>query len=415
MGKVTLVLLCAFVFMVPFEGMMWFEDAPSASKILGAVVACSALVAFLTGHRLRVLPAPLVVCCLIVLEAVLSLTWSVDQEFTLTLLRRLLQLAVFAFLIWEFAVTYDDQLWVFRTFLLGMLVPLAMTFFAFHSASELDVEAGERFTGGGHNANYLAMMSSVAIMIAVYLATNPRPLDRLLRWFYWGFAAVTAMQIFLTGSRGGIVSLVICGFFAMITAGASRRRIIAVAQVLALVVVAFIFFRVAVSQELRDRLMFRGGGASVEDDPRVRIIKRGWAAYSRHELLGVGFGAFVPATAEPEDTHMQASHNTFLSYLVELGPLGITLYLVYLTLLVRAVWRLPKREKLMWLGIIAISLTLAVLGGSTIDKLTWFLYPMAIAQAAALGRPSGRRRRQRLPRGVALPVVAPLRPDLRKS
>ena len=201
--------------------------------------------------------------------------------------------------------------------------------------------------------------------------------------------------------------MVICGFFALIMAGASRRRILAVAQVLGLVLVAFIFFRLTVSQELRDRLMFRGGaGSSIEDDPRVRIIKRNLEAFSGHELLGVGFGASISATTTEEAPHGAPAHNTFLFYLVELGIVGTTLYLVYLLSLFRAVWRLSRREKLMWLGILAISLINALGGGSTVDKLTWFLYPMAMAQAAALSQPSRKRRQKTPPRRCTSPSGA---------
>jgi hypothetical protein len=51
--------------------------------------------------------------------------------------------------------------------------------------------------------------------------------------------------------------------------------------------------------------------------------------------------------------------------------------------------------------------------GSQRDKFTWFVYAMAMVQEAALAQPSRKSRRQSLPRGMALPVVSPLRPDLR--
>jgi O-antigen ligase len=394
--------------------MLYFEEAPSGSKILGVLLVGLALVSFLAGHRVRKLPAPLVLCVVITLLAVLSMLWTVDKEDTWKGVQRLIQVLVFALLIWEFVVTYQDQLWVFRIFLLGMLVPAVMMFSSFRGASQMDIESGERFSGGGHNANYLAYMLCDAILIAIYLATNPHPLDRALRWCYWGFAGIAGIEVFLTGSRGGFVALLITGLFALIAAGVSRRRFLAVAQVLALLLVAFLFLRLAASQELRDRITFGGGGGtSVEDDPRVRIINRGLEAFSGNKLLGVGYGAFVTAAFKGEE-HAAASHNTFLAYLVELGITGLSLYCIYLVMLFRAIWRLPRREKWMWLGILSISLTLAVGGGSTIDKLTWFLYAMALVQSAALAQPGRKRRAKPASRGVVLRGIAPLRPDLRK-
>ena len=61
-----------------------------------------------------------------------------------------------------------------------------------HFAGRLRIAAedGARYTGGGSDMNYLAYMCSAAILIAVYLATNPLPLDRFCRWFYWGMAVL---------------------------------------------------------------------------------------------------------------------------------------------------------------------------------------------------------------------------------
>ena len=123
-----------------------------------------------------------------------SLSWSATPDDSADYLKRLAQLLVFFLLIWEFAVTYDDQLWIFRSFLLGMAVPALMALLGISVSMALDIESGERFSGGGQDLNYLAYMLNVAILVAIYLAGSSRPLDRFLRWWYWGFAAWWALQ-----------------------------------------------------------------------------------------------------------------------------------------------------------------------------------------------------------------------------
>ncbi len=67
MGKVTLFLLCGFVAFLPFEMMAAFEDLPSGGKLLGMALVSSAIVAILTGHRLRMLSPPMVMRVVLVL------------------------------------------------------------------------------------------------------------------------------------------------------------------------------------------------------------------------------------------------------------------------------------------------------------------------------------------------------------
>ena len=55
---------------------------------------------------------------------------------------RVAQILLLVLLIWEFAVTYQDQLWPLRSLLVGMLVPLAMAFAAFRGSSRIAAEEG---------------------------------------------------------------------------------------------------------------------------------------------------------------------------------------------------------------------------------------------------------------------------------
>ena len=56
----------------------------------------------------------------------LSICWSLAPDATWDCLPKLAQLLIFIFLLWEFAVSYQDQLWLLRSLVLGMLVPLSM-------------------------------------------------------------------------------------------------------------------------------------------------------------------------------------------------------------------------------------------------------------------------------------------------
>ncbi len=404
MSKLTLILLCAFVFMLPFEAMLWFnaEDIPSVSKFIGVALVGSALVAFLAGHPLRMPNLAVLLRILIVVLCAISYAWSVNQDETISYLKRLAQLLIFFLLIWEFAVSYDDQLWVFRSLLAGMIVPAFMALRAFQSASRVEIESGERFTGGGQDLNYLAYMLCVAVLISVYMARNQRPLDRALRWGYWGLAAWCVLQTMLTGSRGGLLSLLITSVFVALLSGmkvgkALARKIMRIAIRLVLILaVGWFLGRTFVPQELFNRFTLGGaGGTSIEDDPRVRIWNRGMEGFWKHPIMGVGCAGFYTVAADEKGV-ARAPHSTFISVLVELGVVGLALYLLFLALLFRAAWRLPHRERLFWLGVLSISVLNCITCGSQGDKFTWFLYAMVVVQEAALGPLNKRRARPAL-------------------
>ena len=260
-----------------------------------------------------------------------------SAEDTLFYIPRVTQILILVLLIWEFAATYQDQIWPLRSLLVGMLVPLAMAFASFRGSSRFAAEEGARYTGGGLDMNYLAYMCSAAILIAVYLATNPLPWDRFCRWFYWGMAVLCAITTVLTGSRGGFGCMLAAGLFSMVLAGVSRRRILTVLQVLAAVACVYFLARYIVPAALLNRVVW---DEPIAEDPRWGIWQRGLAVFWQHPLLGVGAGTYATATAVLGQRTMTA-HNTFISILVELGTVGLALYLWYTIMLFRAAGGCP--------------------------------------------------------------------------
>ena len=415
MSKVTMFLLCAFVAFLPFEMMAWIGDLPSGAKVAGMLVMISGALAFLAGHPVRMLSLPMTMRVAIVLYSAMSLGWSLAPEATQANLPRIALLLIFVLLIWEFAVTYTDQVWLLRSVLVGMIVPLSMAFGAFGGVTRTTAETTEmRFTGGGHDANYLAFMYSISILIAVYLASSSLPLDRYFRWFYWGMAVLCAMGTFLTGSRGGFLCLVVAAVWSMVLAGVSRRRITTIVQILAGTLLVYFLAREFVPTILLNRVTAEQGFDAHTLHVRFGYWERGMAAYLRSPLLGVGAGAYGPAALMVTGEYTGVAHNAFISVLVELGIVGLALYLSYIVLLFRAAWGMARREKLLWTGIMVVWCLGASSAGSQIDKFSWFLHVMVLTQAAirpqrALRKPSP------YPQRVVPIVRGPMPPRLGSS
>jgi len=387
---------------MPFEGMGYLENLPSAAKLIGVMIVGAAFLAFLAGHAPRMLSLPMVLRVVLVLYSAASLVWSFDRDVTADYLPRIAQVLVLVLLIWEFAVTYKDQMWILRSLLVGMLVPLTMAFAGFRGTSQFEAESGARFSGGGLDLNYLAYMCSVSIVISVYLATNASsPLDRFFRWFYWVMAVLCALETTLTGSRGGFICMLVASVFAMVLAGVSRRRILTILQVLVVTVFVYVLVRYIVPAALLNRVTQE---QSIMEDPRFGIWMRGFATYPKYPLFGAGAGVYADVTAVSGEK-MRVAHNTFLSVLVELGGIGFLLYVWYTILLFRASWRLPWREKILCTGVMVIWFLNANSAGSQIDHFSWFLHVTVLVLAAAYTtQPRSVKRRPPYP-SPNLPVV----------
>jgi O-antigen ligase len=332
------------------------------------------------------------------------MTWSLDQEPDFGTVTRMGLGLIFAILIWEFAVTYRQQLWPLRSLLIGMLVPLYMMFASFLGAYHMEWENETvQFTGGGHDQNYIAMMFANGIVVAVYFATSPG-LDRRLPLVYWRFSALAAIAAMLTGSRSGFVCLVLAAIFAALLVGLSRRRMIQSACVLGLILFVFAMSRYVVPMALQARatdFSLESGGLAT----RLAYWQRGLTvSFPQNPLAGIGAGGYAPVTTALTGTKTATAHNNIILVLVELGIVGLLIYLGMLYSTFRGVWSLPRREKILWSGILLIWFVESMAISSLTDKLAWFLLAMAACQAAAAASAlAGQRRLARRSVGLQHP------------
>ena len=395
MSRVAFFLLCLFAAFLPFEMLAAFEWLPSGAKMLGLACLAAGLLAFMTGHPLRMLSWVMTWRVALALWSGISFLWSMDREITLETIPRLGQDLILILLLWEFAVSYRDQLWLLRSLLLGMFVPLGMQLASFGRLGRGGENVEEmRVSGGGHDLNYLAMMFAVSIVIAVYLATNSSRLDRKVRWGYWGYTAAAVLGALLTGSRAGLACLMVTGFFCMLLAGFSLRRALQWSKYLVPASLLALVVRFVVPAALQSRLL---EGTATADSFAVRIgyWTRGiTSSFVAQPMTGVGLGGYSAVTTALTGTKTGVAHNVAISILVELGVVGIVLFLVFVVSLYRAAWHMPWREKCFALALLTVWLIASMSAGSQIDHFSWFLQGLVATMAAACQqKPQGGRSR----------------------
>ncbi len=411
MGNFAVFFLCIFTAFLPFEMLGALRGLPSVARLLGGIVLAACVLAVVAGHRLRPLRAVVIMQIVFVAWAVLTWAWTMAPDDTQEWCVRILLNLIFAILVWEFAVTYGQQRWILRSFLIGLLVPLSLTLATFAGFYHMDVNMeGEavRLTGGGNDQNYLAMILSMGIVMAIYFATTSSGLDRWLRPFYWTFSALAAISAMLTGSRGGLVCLVLAAIYGAFLAGISPRRIFYSVAVLAFIVFVVVLIRVLVPAALQERVV----GLTEESGrlgPRLLYWQRGLTVtFPKSPVVGVGLGGFRPVTTALTGTRTDVAHNMLISNLVELGIVGLLIYLSLWFCVFRSALGFPRREKLLWLGICSIWFWESMLTTLLADKLFWLLPALLASQAVVMVRPRAGKRLASRGR-VGLPVIGPPR------
>ena len=409
MSKIALFMLCLFVAFLPFEMMAAFGELPSGAKLLGMVVVGTALAAFIAGHPVRLIPLALVLRIALVAWAVFSLGWSYAPDDSLAAIPRHLQLLVFVLIVWEFAVTYRDHLWLLRAYLFGMFMPLLMVYadrWGLYHIREASEEVG-RSSGGGQDANYLAAMLAITMVLAVYLATNPQRFDRRVAPLYWLMVALAVPAILLTGSRSGFICLLAAVPCAMLVGGVSLRRALRLMGYGAAALAAVVIARYVVPALLWER--------STDLTTQVHTFESRYAYWERgmvygflpHPLAGIGVGAFSAGVTQMSGVWTGSAHNLVIYLLVELGVVGTVIFTVFIALVVRAAFQLPWREKALWLGILCIWFIMSMAVGSQTGKLDWLIQVLVLCQAAAFRRSAVK---GRSPRVAPLSGLAPGRP-----
>jgi O-antigen ligase len=193
----------------------------------------------------------------------------------------------------------------------------------------------ERLGGAGLDPNELAsvLVAAMALSAGLAVSLKGKPGLRLAAMAGGGFCLVATL---LTGSRGGMISIICVIVSGIVFAGRWRWRA-AVAGVL-VAVVAFFYITALAPTAVRDRITQSTQGEAPVLEGRTTLWKVGERMARANPVGGVGAGNFQvssrhyllqPGAVWRSDaiiTHPQIAHNTYLQILAELGIVGFLLF-----------------------------------------------------------------------------------------
>jgi len=203
-----------------------------------------------------------------------------------------------------------------------------------------------RLVGTLSDANeYAALCVPGLLIAAAFASTASTPLRRMA---FAGAGLLCALGIVLSGSRGGIIAIGAALMVWIVFGGRWRMRVLTASVAVVFILVGYVNVAASPATKARFETITQGEqfGKSAGTG-RADIWQVGLRAYRDHPTKGSGVGTFTEATprylAQPGLVRRgdfftetpKVAHNMYLHVLVEIGVVGLVLFLsIILTCLV---------------------------------------------------------------------------------
>ncbi|HHS83618.1 MAG TPA: O-antigen ligase domain-containing protein [Gammaproteobacteria bacterium] len=382
MDKLATLSIWVLIFTIPWQDMLMLPGIGTVSRFVGILVIAISAFATLYVQYARV---HLLNLAMFVFWAWGTTTylWSVDPEGTQIAIVSYFQIMVMMWLIFQWTTRPEDISRFLSAYVLGCYVSVGATLFAYIYNVE---SAYHRFAAAGFDPNDLAVIMSLGIPMAGYLAVVGRS-DRLV-WLYRAYPLLALVVVFLTGSRTGfLVAILGCSYMLWTYRDLSlQNKIIFPVSGL----IALLLLLPYIPVESLERIHTIGSSVSSGDlNYRTRIWAGamealGDASYGGLSILwGVGWDGF-PTVITPYLGVPFVSHNAYLSILIEVGLVGFVLFMLIIAMVLRYVLQMPGRERGLWLVLLSMWAIAAMVLNWEFRKETWFLFALAVAHANAV-------------------------------
>lgn len=363
---------------IPLENFL-VDSFGSASIVLGAPLALAAGWCLATTGRFRPMPAALLVLTAFAAWVTASILWARDSAESVRAARTYWQLLAFVWLSWQLLRTEKDVQAMLTGFLAGCVATAAAGWRAYVAGQSWgDTWEGQaRYVARGYDPNDMAVTLAFGIPVAVYLSlAGGRGRWRLAL----AYLPLAASAIALASSRGGTITAVVAMATVVPWLARRSRAMLVATLAVAAVGVAIVAMRVPSDSWLR-LFTIRDEIATGSVGDRGQLWRIGLEIFANHPVAGVGVGGYGWA-AYPAAGILTVAHNTPIEVAVDVGIIGLLLFLGTVALVVRGALHAARDHRAF-----ALSLMLVWFVGTTSlswagRKGTWFTFLVCAALAA---------------------------------
>ncbi|MEZ4656456.1 MAG: O-antigen ligase family protein [Caldilineaceae bacterium] len=373
------------IILMPWESFLILPGVGTASRFVGVVAAAFwVFTVFYTGKFRKLAPFHLVAFLFFLWNAI-TILWSIDPVETFLRSLTYMQLALFSLMLWDLFPTRANIQMGLQAYVLGAYVPAGSTIYNYMNGIAFSYG---RYASTGDNPNTTGILVALALPLVWYLAASSDTTGALrrLRWVNYVYIPVAMFAILLTATRFALLMAVPAMLFGLSTAPRLSMKL----RVLIFVAVLVALYGLSswVPETALDRFAtiddeIQGGDLS----DRTVLWDIGINMWLDHPFIGIGSGGYNMAVA-PIFGRPRSIHNTFISVLVELGAVGICLFLLLLLMALLHIVRHSAWEFRFWLTTVGVWLMGNLLLTWIYYKPTWLVLGLLAASAGLAGHKS---------------------------
>ena len=352
-----LVYLCFLA--TPLESVAIFKDF-SVFKLVTILLLGAKL---LTKGNIFDFKEPFFILFLIYLVfAILSSIWSIDRETTLhTSLLTVLPSFIVTLIIYYAIQDKEHIEKIFLAYILGCGIVSVIALYKFETGFRF-LEGNEgRLTVLGQDQNELSFLLSFGLVSSIYLLkfSNPSFNKKILIFL---IAPICAFTILTTGSRTGLVLLLLIGTILTLMS-IKGGRILYIAPII--LILGIIFLQYLPSSTTERLFQIQDQVKERDLTGRFSIWEMGLAAFSSENayVLGTGFDTFI-SLLEIKYNWSVAPHNTYLSTFIELGIFGCVIFFSMIFYLIGKVYYLCRKVSIFYILLILPLMTVMLVLGT---------------------------------------------------
>ncbi len=270
-----------------------------------------------------------------------SCLWSIDAVTSFNAILTFLVPSILVAMIMYSSIRCEKDIVLYLSFyVVGCLISSIAALFTRQVVLEMAKFAGEeRLSAFGQDQNTLAFLLIMGVVPLLQLIAQTN--KSTLKYAATAMIALISFVIASTGSRTGMIALVLC--FVLFVYSAKKTKILVSSIILAIVCGAILLR--FLPESITDRLSQTQELVNEGDFANRGII---WSSALKafddeNFFLGVGYFNFSTMLRQHFGWQM-SSHNTYLTYLIEFGVLGVGTFIYVLVKLLQIVRKIYKIE-----------------------------------------------------------------------
>lgn len=359
-----------FSFSIPVENIIVLPIFGTLSRFFGILMIPVFLFYLLKVGKVRKIISFHILLLVFCIWMSISFFWSSDQLYGYVCIKTMIQILLMLYIMWLLPHEKDIFISITSSYLLGCF------FAAINIISDYILNQNAiyyRSTLEGFDPNDIALIISTGISIAWYLSFKFRGVLKIIALSY---IPISFLSIFLTASRGGILSTIPTLFF--IGLSFKKCEYITKFFLVLLLIISVISIISIVPEWIFDR--YFGIGSEISTGTislRTMIWDSGLSIFQEEPFRGIGIGSFKRSVGRLFG-FLVAPHSAYIQILVETGIIGFILFVI---VIFQLLWKIRYLSFLEKYFSYSLFLTLAV-GISALSwafkKGTWFIFGLIV-------------------------------------